>query len=48
MSMLRVQILVSKSILQYKELELLGEVTGSKAGAGNVQDELGTSYRASK
>ena len=46
--MLRAQILVSKSILQYKEPELLGEVTGSKAGAGNVQDELGTSYSASK
>lgn len=39
--MLMAQILVSKTILQHKEPELLGEVTSSKAGAGNVQDELG-------
>lgn len=38
----------AKTILRLTEPALLREVTDSRAGAGKVQDKLGTSYSTRK
>lgn len=38
------QILIANTILQPKEPELHREMTDSRFGAGNIQDEPGSSY----